>query len=90
MVKGCRHVALARLPLPRVRCGGVGCLWEWVGPVFETSFFPQGCDLLRGSRKESLRREGLCEMGPHRGLPALPVGSGVAGMLANVFKKDSL
>lgn len=31
----------------------------------------------------------LCEMGPHRGLPALAVGSLVAGMLADVFKKDS-
>ena len=33
--------------------------------------------------------ESLLEMGPHRGLPALPVGSWMAGVLADVFK-DSL
>lgn len=52
-VKGSLPIPLACLSLPRVCSGGVGCLWEWVGPVSKTSFFPQGCDLLRDNRKDS-------------------------------------
>lgn len=33
------HAALAHLLLSCVRHGGVGCLWEQVGPVFERFLF---------------------------------------------------
>lgn len=73
MVEGCLPAALACLPLPCVCRGGIGRLWERVGPVFETSFFPPGDDLFTVSRKEFVGGN-LCEVGPHSSSPCGELG----------------